>query len=98
MEERTPDEALAQHGMGNVRRDAEVIADPCPECGGRVVCAYDDKGLVDYDEQWLHVCLNRACDHFLGLVDYNTSIGGRSTPAITDGRCPWCRRDLRISW
>ena len=40
-----------------------VIETSCPKCGGRVVCAYADMGVVDYYDTYAHVCLNPECGY-----------------------------------
>jgi len=91
MEERTLDEALA---LVEMRRTydltAQIIQEPCPRCGARLVCAYADRGAgYNRHHHYAHVCLSTACDYHQLDREYESTDWGE-LPAT----CPRCGRYL----
>lgn len=64
----------------------------CPQCHcSTVVCCYVDLGhLLDYLDQFCHICLNPTCQY--GEEFNERRIGGQERNQ--DGICPFCRRNV----
>lgn len=76
-------------------RDAAIIDQPCPKCGSRVLCLYDDPGATDFYDNFAHICLNPECDHFLHHEGFECNMGGRGSSS--DQGCIFCHRKLAMT-
>ena len=77
-------------------RDAKILEEKCPKCGSEVVCVYDDLGMVDYYDNFAHICLNADCDYLVHQESFTSNIGGRSD--IASNSCVHCGRDIHMTW
>ena len=95
MKQMSINEALSKiRGMAG--SNGKIIEEPCPKCGGPVVCAYRDMGLVDFYDNFAHVCLNPDCDFMLHEEIYEGNLGGgRNCPATNE--CIFCHREIWMS-
>jgi len=77
-------------------RDSQIITEPCPKCGSRVLCIYvGTTSYHDYYDEFGHICLNPKCDHFLYYHDQTGELGGgRNCPA--SNRCHFCDRVIEM--
>lgn len=76
-------------------RDAKIIDEKCPECGGPILCVYDDLGLTDYDDNYAHICLNSECDFFDHAHFLTLGVGGRQDPPSET--CHFCNREVKVT-
>ena len=76
-------------------RDAQIIEERCPKCGGQVGCVYDDLGATDYYDNYAHVCLNPDCDFVLHHESFGCNMGGRAGPESET--CWFCSRPIQMT-
>jgi hypothetical protein len=79
----------------NHHRDAAIIDEPCPKCGGRVLCLYDDTAPVEFHDHFAHICLEEECEHVLHHDTFETGMGGRAT--VPAGICTFCKREVNMT-
>jgi len=75
--------------------DAQIIDQPCPKCGGTILCAYADIAPVDFLDCFAHICLNPNCDYVEESINPECSLGGR--PGKDPVTCPFCKREVNAT-
>lgn len=89
LEKKIPEMKYAYH------RDMAPISETCPECNGPMACIYDDLGMVEFYDNYAHICLNPRCDYRRHTSSHECNIGGRAT--TTDPECPFCKRSIDLT-